>query len=97
MFKPITFKKFVAQKGGLSLEFFGPAPYNCHLDFFRKLHEVFGLSESLHKSFGMEKSYYFLRRMFSCLKLQLRTCRFKAGFLKYDKVTKILTATNLQI
>lgn len=56
MFKPVTFKKFVTQKGGLSLEFFAPAPQNCHLDFFRKLSESLSPSKSLHKTFGTGNS-----------------------------------------
>lgn len=67
VFKPVTFKKFVAQEGSLSLEFFAPAPQNCHLDFFRKLYESLSFSESLHKTLGIGSSYCFLRRTFGCI------------------------------
>lgn len=66
MFKAVTFKKFIAQKGSLSLEFFAPAPQNRQLDFFRKLYESLSLLESLHKSCGTGSSCHFLRR-FRCL------------------------------
>lgn len=66
MFKPVTFKKFITQKGSLGLEFFAPTPQNCRLDFFRKLSESVSLSESLHKTFYARSSYCFLRRMFGC-------------------------------
>lgn len=37
MFKPVAFKKFVAQKGSLSLEFFAPAPQNRHFNDMKKM------------------------------------------------------------
>ena len=67
MFKPVTFKKFITQKGGLSLEFFAPTPQNCHLDLFRKLYKSLSFSESLHKTFYTGSSYCFPRRTFGCL------------------------------
>lgn len=89
MFKPVTFKKFVTQKGGLSLEFSAPAPQNCLLDFFRKLCKSLSFSESLHKAFGTRSSCPFLRRMFACLQFGFRTSELRAGFLKYGKVRKM--------
>lgn len=67
MFKPVAFKKFVAQKGSLSLEFFAPAPQNRHLNFFRELYESLSLLESLHKTLGTRSSCRFLRRISGCL------------------------------
>lgn len=89
MFKSVTFKKFVAQIGSVSLEFFAPAPQNCHSDFFRKLLESLSLLESLHKTFGRGSSYRFLRRMLDCLWLRLRTFKLKAGLLKYGNMRKM--------
>lgn len=68
MFQPVTFKKFVPQKCGLSLEIFALAPQNCLLDFFRKLCKRLNFLESLHKTFDTMSFFYcFPRRLFGCL------------------------------
>lgn len=88
MSKPVTLKKFVAQIGGLSLEFFAPAPHDCHLDFFRELGESLGHSDSLHNIASPGSSCQFLRGKFACLKSGLRTFKLMSGLLKYKKVRR---------
>lgn len=80
MSKPITLKKFVAQKGSLSLELFAPGPHNCHFNFFRKLGERLGLSDSLH-SIVSPVSSQLLRGKFGCLQFGLRIFKVTVGLL----------------
>lgn len=80
MSKPISLKKFVAQIDGLSLELFAPGPRNCHLDFFRKLGERLGHSDSLHSIISPVSSQ-FLRGKFGCLRFGLGIFKLLAGLL----------------
>lgn len=70
MSKSITLKKFVAQIGGLSLELLASRPLNCHFDFFRKLGECHGPSDSLHGIVSPVR-VEFLRGNFGCLQFGL--------------------------
>lgn len=89
MSQPVALQKFAAQVGSLSLELSAPAQHNCSLDFFRKLGESLGHTDSLHNIVSPGSSSQFLRGQFACLKFGLRTLKLRAGFLKHTKVTKI--------